>query len=233
MSDTYTEHSYVPYSHKPKTCVIESSSGKFYTGVRIENISYPLTIPAVQAACMICLSEGQTPSRLYLSRQSYEQVDFWKSEYDLEVLVITDLPTKKAENLLKNNNSSLKASTELSQLLSKAVVPNSDFQVAALLFTTDGYFEGVNVEVSEWNNGLCAERIALSKAIAAGYTEFDHLEVLTKKGQVSSPCGSCRQVIAEFMPTKKVILHHADKTISEHFMNDLLPFNFTSDSLKK
>jgi len=73
----------------------------------------------------------------------------------------------------------------------------------------------------------------LSKAITAGYTEFERLEVLTKKGQVSSPCGSCRQVIAEFMPTKKIVLHHADQTISEHYMNDLLPFNFKSSALKK
>lgn len=233
MSDILTTHSYVPYSQNPGTCIIESRSGKFYAGVRIENISYPLTIPAIQAAITICLSEGESPSRLYIKEHTYEQLDYWKSEFDLSIVIGSDIPTDKVENLLKNDLSQLEPSKKLKHLLSRAVVPNSDFQVAALLFTKNGYFEGVNVEVSEWTKGLCAERVALSKAIAAGYAEFDQLEVLTKKGQVSSPCGSCRQVISEFMPTKKIVLHHADNTVSEHFMNDLLPFNFTSDSLKK
>jgi homotetrameric cytidine deaminase len=233
MSDTFTTHSYAPYSSNPRTCIVESSSGKFYAGVRIENISYPLTIPAVQAACTICLSEGETPSRLYLNEYNYEQLEFWKEEYDLEVQFDTDLPFDKTEALLHPLSPQLSTTTKLKELLSKAVVPNSDFQVAALLFTNDGYFEGANIEVSEWTKGLCAERVAIAKAITAGYTEFDRFEILTKKGQVSSPCGSCRQVMAEFMPTSKIVLHHADSTVSEHFMNELLPFNFTSDSLKK
>jgi homotetrameric cytidine deaminase len=233
MPDTFTTHSYVPFSQNPRTCVVEGSSGRFYAGVRIENISYPLTIPAVQAACTICLSEGDTPSKLYLNESNYEQLHFWKNEFELEVIFETDLPTDNLEYLLQPDTDQITASSKLQELLSKAVVPNSDFQVAALLFTDNGYYEGVNIEVSEWTKGLCAERVAIAKAITAGHTEFKRFEILTKKGQVSSPCGSCRQVITEFMPTSKIVLHHADKTISEHFMNDLLPFNFTSDSLKK
>jgi homotetrameric cytidine deaminase len=233
MSDTFPANSYVPYSHKPRTCVVESNSGKFYAGVRIENISYPLTIPAVHAAFTICLSEGETPSKLFINEYKYEQLDFWKNEFELDVVFDQDLPLNKAENLLKTDSGEIDISKKLKQLLQKAVVPNSDFPVSAILFTDIGYFEGVNVEVNEWSKGLCAERVALAKAITAGYTEFERLEIHTKKGQVSSPCGSCRQVITEFMPTKKIILHHADSTVSEHFMNDLLPFNFTSDSLRK
>ncbi|MDZ7808258.1 MAG: cytidine deaminase [Gracilimonas sp.] len=233
MSDTKADNSYVPYSHNSRICVVESSSGKYYTGVRIENISYPLTIPAVQAACTICLSEGETPSRLFINEYSYEQLNFWKNEFELEVIIGQNIPVNKAEKLLKSGSGQMDVSLKLKQLLSKAVIPNSDFPVSAILFSENGFFEGVNVEVSEWTNGLCAERVVLAKAISEGYTNFERLEIHTKKGQVSSPCGSCRQVISEFMPTKKIILHHADATISEHYMNDLLPFNFTSDSLKK
>jgi homotetrameric cytidine deaminase len=232
MSDTHIEHSYVPYSHAPRTCVIESKSGKFYSGVRIENISYPLTIPAVQAACAICLSEGNIPSKLYLNDHDYEQLDFWQKEFDLELIYGAELPTDNAEDLFKTDPQ-IDASVKLKGLLQRAVVPNSDFPVSALLFTQNGYFEGVNIEVSDWTRGLCAERVALAKAITAGITEFERLEIHTRKGQVSSPCGACRQVITEFMPINKLILHHADHTTSEHFMNDLLPFNFTSDSLRK
>ncbi len=231
MSDTHIEHSYVPYSHKPRTCVVESNSGKFYSGVRIENISYPLTIPAVQAACAICLSEGDIPSKLYLNDHEYEQLNFWQKEFELELIYEDDLPTYNADDLFKTDPH-IHASVKLKELLQRAVVPNSDFPVSALLFTQNGYFEGVNIEVSDWTRGLCAERIALAKAITAGITEFERLEIHTRKGQVSSPCGACRQVITEFMPISKLILHHADHTTSEHFMNDLLPFNFTSDSLR-
>jgi homotetrameric cytidine deaminase len=232
MSDTNNEHAYVPYSHKPKVCVIESTSGNFYAGVRIENISYPLTIPAVQAACTICLSEGERPSKLYLHDQEYEQLEFWQKEFDLELITGTEVPLHKVENLFKNDLQ-IKPAGKLRELLHHAVVPNSEFQVSALLFTQKGYFEGVNIEVSEWSRGLCAERVALAKAVTSGITDFERLEIHTSKGQVSSPCGACRQVITEFMPIHKIILHHADHTTSEHFMNDLLPFNFTSDSLRK
>ncbi|MFP8488825.1 cytidine deaminase [Gracilimonas sp. Q87] len=233
MSNNFPEKSYAPYSQNPKTCVVESSTGKFYAGIRIENISYPLTIPAIQAACTICLSEGETPSKLYLSDYKYEQLSFWKNEFDLEIIIEQDLPLNKAEDLLKSISGQLDASEKLKQLLPKAVVPNSDFQVAAILFTKTGYFEGVNVEVSEWSKGLCAERVVLSKALSAGFRNLQRLEIHTKKGQISSPCGACRQVIVEFLPYHDIILHHADGTISEHLSADLLPFNFKSSSLTR
>lgn len=233
MSDLLSEHSYAPYSGKPRSCLVESKSGKFFTGIRIENISYPITIPAVQAACTICLSEGELPSKLFVNEHKYEQLDFWKHEFGLEVIVDRNIPFEKAENLYKNDPNLTDSTQKLKNLLQKAVVPHSDFPVSALLFTNTGYFEGVNVEVSEWTKGLCAERVVLAKAISAGDTEFDRLEIHTRKGEFSSPCGSCRQVIAEFLPMKKIILHHSDGTVSEHYANDLLPFSFKSDSLKK
>lgn len=228
----YTQ-AYTPYSNKPKACVVESRKGSSYAGVRIENISYPLTIPAVQAACCICLSEGQIPSKIYVQNKELDQLDFWVQEFDLEVIVTDDLRFENTEDLTLPIDTDTVPLSKLKILLEKAVTPNSDFPVSAMLFTKTAYFEGVNVEVSDWTKGLCAERVVISKAITAGITEFERLEIHTKKGEVSSPCGACRQVIAEFLPYHDIILHHADGTTSEHLSIDLLPFNFKSTSLKK
>ncbi|MFD2532579.1 cytidine deaminase [Gracilimonas halophila] len=227
------DRAYAPYSGKSKACVVESRSGKLFAGVRTENISYPITIPAVQAACAICLSEKEIPAKLYLEGDELDQLHFWKKEFQLEIIKTDSLPESPLEDPHKKWNADLDITARLKELLDQAVIPNSDFPVSALLFTSDGYLEGVNIEVSDWTKGLCAERVALSKAIAAGVREFTRLEIHTKKGEISSPCGACRQVITEFLPYNDIILHHADGTSSEHLTLDLLPFNFKSSSLKK
>lgn len=96
-----------------------------------------------------------------------------------------------------------------------------------------GYYEGVNVEVSDWSMGLCAERIAIAKAKADGHSKFESMDVHTLKGEFSSPCGACRQVVTEMMPYHELRLFHADGSLSEHLSADLLPFSFKSSSLKK
>lgn len=228
------QRSYTPYSNIPKACIIESTSGKYYAGVRIENISYPLTIPALQAACSICLSEGEVPAVLYIPDQELEQLSYWVEEFELEVIETDTPPIDELKQLLHTQEDIIKEPLpRLQALLSDAVTPNSDFPVSALLFTNQGFFEGVNVEVSEWTRGLCAERVTLCKALAAGITEFTKMEVHTRDGEVSSPCGACRQVIIEHLPFHTMMLHHADGTLSEHLTHDLLPFSFKSEALKK
>lgn len=226
------EQSYVPYSSNKHACVVESKSGKFYAGVRIENISYPLTIPAAQAACAICLSEGEIPAKIYTEDPAPEQLNYWANEYDLDIVETNNPPLDKLEDLYHPIKKEFDVRPRLKKLLDKAVTPNSDFPVSVILFTKDGYFEGVNVEVSAWTHGICAERVAISKAFAAGHTDFTRLEVHTRKGEISSPCGACRQVISELLPYHDIVLHHSDGTHSEHLSPDLLPFSFKSSALK-
>lgn len=227
------EHSYVPYSENQEACIVESKSGKIYPGVRIENISYPLTISAIQAACTICLSEGEQPVKLYIESSDIQQLRFWVDEFNLEVIQTKNLPDNTFAPMLHAAEPDLDTDKKLKALLKQAVTPNSDFPVSAILFVEGGYFEGVNVEVSDWSMGLCAERVALSKAVASGIRDFNSMEIHTKKGEISSPCGACRQVLSELLPFHKIKLHHADGTLSEHLSVDLLPFSFTSRALKK
>lgn len=226
------KNAYTPYSNNAAACVVESKNGICFAGVRVENISFPLTIPAVQAACCICLSEGEIPARIHVQNTSLPQLEFWVKEFDMDVITHADISRLSVTPLHKHPTPE-NVLGELKQLLSHAVTPCSDFPVSALLFVEDGYYEGVNVEVSDWTKGLCGERVALAKAIAEGYTQFKQIEIHTLKGEISSPCGACRQVILEHMPYNEIKLYHADGSLTEHLSVDLLPFSFKSATLKR
>ena len=229
--ETLNKRAYVPYTQKPVSCVVRGNKSGLYAGVRIENISFPLSIPAVQAACCICLSEGEVPTKIYVQDENIEQLSFWVEEYSCSVSSNIDFELRELSTLKKESPSS--EITVLKELLNNAVTPNSDFPVSAILYVQDGCFEGVNVEVSGWTMGLCAERVALAKAIASGTLNFQNIAIHTGKGEFSSPCGGCRQVLHEHLPLQKAKLHHADGTFSQHFVLDLLPFSFASTSLKQ
>jgi len=221
------ERSHVPYSNQPNASYVKGSSGRWYPGVRIENISFPLTISALQAAIFNCLSRGDSPTT-YLLYDATGNVDFWEKEFGIAPSedVHSDGKPSTDEDFYIAKGSTLQ---NLKHLLAKAVVPHSQFPVSALLQTASGFIGGVNIEVSEWAYGLCAERVALAKAISHGATEFLSLHIHTAGGNFSSPCGACRQVIIEHLPQQKVYLHHPDGTQSIHRADHLLPFNFNAE----
>ena len=225
-----TDNAYTPYSATPKACVVKGSGGTLFAGVRIESISFPTTIPALQAACCICLSEGEQPVEVYAPDSDLEHLDFWLKEFDL-ILNQQDTPPEGTYfNPFRADESNPE---RLALLLDKAVTPHSDFQVSCILTTKSGTVEGVNIEESAWTMGLCAERVAIAKAISAGEREFIKMSVHTRTGSFSSPCGACRQVITEHMPLHSIELFHPNETESVHLSADLLPFSFTSKALKK
>ncbi len=224
------KRAYTPYSKQPKACIVLGKSGLYYAGVRVENVSFPITIPATQAAVCHCLSEGDIPLKLIAKDQNLEQLDFWLKEFDLELIVTDDISaiTCNAKILEVSERETLPI---LKQLLASAITPNSDFPVSALLFMDDKAITGVNIEVSDWTKGLCGERVAICKALAMGYTSFSMMSVHTLKGEVSSPCGACRQVLVQHLPQQPIDMYHADGTLSRHQVPDLLPFSFSSSSL--
>jgi homotetrameric cytidine deaminase len=114
-----------------------------------------------------------------------------------------------------------------------AVCPESNFPVGALLWTNLGIFPGVNVEFHDWSLGLCAERTALISALSYGADEFFGIFVHAINGDLSTPCGSCRQILSEHMLFSKLFCLHKDHTWSEYFVHDLLPHAFYTDSLAK
>ncbi len=228
--NTLYSRSYTKKKGAPKACIVLGASGKYYAGVRIENSSFPVTIPAIQAACCNCLSLGDIPEKLIAKERDLEQLDFWLKEFELEVEITPSIEhIELFESLI--NVSQKETSEKLISLLDWAVAPNSDFPVSALLFTPKGVITGVNIEVSEWTYGLCAERVALSRAFAYGITQFDKMAIHTKYGQFCSPCGSCRQVLAEHLEDHPFEFFHPDGTLSRHYTVDLLPYSFKSSNL--
>jgi len=88
-----------------------------------------------------------------------------------------------------------------------AYAPYSGVQVGAALLAKDGsIFTGCNVESPSLLQGVCAERVALLKALSEGRREFTHLALVADKRAGVSPCGLCRQMLFEFAPDLIVIV---------------------------
>ena len=108
------------------------------------------------------------------------------------------------------------------QAREKAYAPYSNFAVGAALLAADGrVFPGCNVENISYGLTNCAERVAIGAAVAAGVTKFSAVAVVADTGVPISPCGACRQVLAEFgVPV--VILANRQGSL-EFSLDELLP----------
>lgn len=88
---------------------------------------------------------------------------------------------------------------ELKELLNKSYAPYSKYRVAAILEAKDGKkFTGVNIENASYGATICAERVAIFKAIVEGYREFKKLEIIVDDDKIGTCCFLCRQVMIEF-----------------------------------
>ena len=126
------------------------------------------------------------------------------------------------------------ATTELIDLAietsKKAYVPYSHFPIGAVLVAKNGQiFTGVNIENASFGLTNCGERTAIFKAISEGVTEFEELIVYGETQKPVSPCGACRQVMAEFFSQDlKVTLVAKDKSTVVMTVRELLPYSFTN-----
>ncbi len=108
-----------------------------------------------------------------------------------------------------------------------AYVPYSRFAVGAAVLTAAGaIFTGCNIENAAYPLTLCAERVALFSAYAAGAREITALAVMTDTEAVASPCGACRQVMLELAPTSTVLLLNLRGMQRRVTPQDLLPGAF-------
>lgn len=109
----------------------------------------------------------------------------------------------------------------------RAVAPYSGFKVGAALETADGQIiTGCNVENASYGLTMCAERVAMFKALSEGHTRFVRIAVVADTEAPTSPCGACRQVLWEFGPDLDVILANLQQVTGRHRMADLLPDAF-------
>jgi cytidine deaminase len=118
------------------------------------------------------------------------------------------------------------------QARENAHAPYSNFRVGAALRATSGrIFGGCNVENATYGLTVCAERIAIFKAISEGERGFDAIAVVTDTGKLTPPCGACRQLIWEFCGDVPVILANLKGKTEVIPMHELFPKPFDSSNL--
>ena len=115
-----------------------------------------------------------------------------------------------------------------------AHAPYSNFEVGAALVSTDGrVFTGCNIENSAYGLSMCAERVAIFKAVSEGAHEFTKIAVITDTETLTPPCGCCRQMIWEFsLGTTEVILANLTGDVRTFDIKELLPEAFDARFLE-
>lgn len=121
---------------------------------------------------------------------------------------------------------------EAKQVRENAHAPFSNFRVGAALRATSGrVFGGCNVENATYGLTVCAERVAIFKAMSEGERTFEAIAVVTDTDSLTPPCGACRQLIWEFCGDVPVILSNLKGKVEVVQMRDLFPKPFDSSSL--
>ena len=108
-----------------------------------------------------------------------------------------------------------------------AYAPYSNFHVGAALECEDGtVFTGCNVENAAYGDTICAERTAIVKAVSEGRRKFRRIAIYAEGKSYAMPCGSCRQVMAEFSPDMEVLCAKAGGSYVSYPLSRLMPYTF-------
>jgi cytidine deaminase len=118
--------------------------------------------------------------------------------------------------------------------MDRALANSSNFKVGAALQTKNKkVYQGCNIETITSKLGICAEQVALFKALSEGAREFTTIAIVASSGQVCTPCGVCRQLMWEFAPGLEVIMvdRHGHTLVKR--IQDLIPLPFDRSTLRK
>lgn len=114
-----------------------------------------------------------------------------------------------------------------------AYAPYSNFKVGAAIITKSGkIYTGCNVESASYGLTVCAERVAIWKAVSEGEKEFTEIAVVADTKELTPPCGVCRQIIWEFCGDVPVIFANLKGDVETVQMKELLPRAFDTKFLK-
>ena len=114
-----------------------------------------------------------------------------------------------------------------------AYVPYSEYRVGAALRTADGEtYVGCNIENANYSNSLHAEEVAVAEAVKEGHTEFDALAVASSERDGVTPCGMCRQTLAEFCDESLPVYCDEGDTVAAYALGELIPNTIQPETLE-
>jgi len=225
-------------------------------GVRVESASFSLSLPALLNAYTTAVSVGRSQQvvGLALSRalrpsdaayvRSLVGIPLEPAANDLwlrgghvgnvpEPTSVVDPRLLANAQLSGMDNGSIEEGIDLArEAARRAFVPSSDFQVGAVIETPDGdLFPGANVEHSDWGRILCAERNAAGTARTYGQPAARRIFVTCIDDAQGTPCGACRQVLAELTPDAALWMDRHEKPAEHATPESLLPRFFQGQSL--
>lgn len=115
----------------------------------------------------------------------------------------------------------------------RAIADYSQFRVGAALETADGLIiSGCNIENASYGLTMCAERVAMFKALSEGHRAFRCILIVTDTNEPTPPCGACRQILWEFGGDLQILLADLTGVTATHRLSDLLPVAFDRRSLR-
>ena len=238
---------HVPYSRTPAGAAVLLEGGAWVAAPRLENASFPLAISALQGALALAANAGAAPAAAALSRPltrgERALLEDWTGgpwRLDAPDLAVAEggaaptlgRPVRLALRLPPPPDVEGGAALALAAA-DQALVPASGFPVGAAVEDVEGRLVvGANVELaSDWSRGLCAERAALVAARAAGLGPVRRLYVACAQAPGGTPCGGCRQVIAELAPDAEVVVWRGADAPDVTTPAALLPAAFAGDRL--
>ena len=236
----------VPFSSRPRAVALRHAGGAVTVGVRVESASYPLTIPALQAAWAIARANGRgapteaaatgawTPGELaWLDEWSGAR---WTAEGGLARPdpAPSDVPPAhdRLAELRPRPSTDADGVALALEAAGCAAADVSGFPVGCALDTDIGVVLGANVEhAADWTRGLCAERVALASAVAQGAREIRRIWLACPQAPAATPCGGCRQQLWEAAPDAAVRMWNGDHPPAETTTAALLPGGFDGREL--
>ncbi len=247
----FKARAHAPFSKAPTAAVLLLSDGTWVPGVRVESASYSLTIPPLLNAYTTAVAAGRAADVLafVLSRPFRREEalyveelphgpfearadDVWIRGPATETSSLPP-PTDPLDPFLSGPLDSEKEGLEHARRLTeRAVVPSSDFPVGALLETEDDHLvPGVNVEHPDWARILCAERNALGTAQSYDAGTGRRLFLSCSKDPHGTPCGACRQLLAERSPDIDLWMDRHQDAPAQATISSLLPGSFRGQAL--
>ncbi|NNF04157.1 MAG: cytidine deaminase [Rhodothermales bacterium] len=240
--------SWVPYSGQPAAVVVLLSDGSYVPGVRVENASYPLTIPPLLNAVTTATALGRTdiaaiagsaplaPSEIvYATELPDVELHYVSDEALIEAGAdLLPQPGEVLSPLIAWDATDPAAPVRAAAEVAGTARPHeSNFPVGCVIELEPGRgIPGTNVEHADWTRILCAERNALGTAISYGFQPPFTLYLSCPDAPDATPCGACRQVLVELAPDAHVVMDRGKRAPETLDARSLLPGFFSGSALR-